>query len=122
MAIGDNGGEPWTVGIENPRGTDILHKLQLHDGMSVTVSGDYQRYFVHDGVIYHHIIDSDTLFPSTYYASCVVVAKDSGVADALSTALFNMPQDTAVQTALQNEVSAMFVYDDGQVEYVGDFG
>lgn len=53
-------------------------------------SGIYERFFTVNGKNYHHIIDPETLFPSERYLSVSIVCDDSGLADALSTALFNM--------------------------------
>ena len=61
---------------------------------SVVTSGDYERFFIHGGEKYHHIIDKDTLHPSTHFASVTVITRDSGLADALSTALFTLDYDT----------------------------
>lgn len=86
-------GKPWKLDIQNPD-TDSDRKaidtLDL-DGLSLVSSGDYERYYVVDGVRYHHIIDPDTLMPAAYFRSVSVVCRDSGWADALSTAIFNMP-------------------------------
>ena len=49
--------------------------------------------FTVDGKNYCHIINPDTLFPSDFTASVTVICEDSALADALSTALFNMPVD-----------------------------
>ncbi len=86
--IGAKGdGTDWTVGIEDPNGEDYLAYLELN-GQSVVTSGSYQRFYYVDGKPYHHIIHPDTLMPATGYLSVSVVCKDSGMADALSTALF----------------------------------
>ena len=84
-------GSPWVVGIQNPDGGDYLHTVYVTGG-SVVTSGDYQRTYPVDGEYYHHIIDPETLMPSRYWRSVTVVCDDSGIADALSTALFLMPQ------------------------------
>lgn len=106
-------GTPWTVGIENPLGDEYLAYLQL-SGESVVTSGSYQRYYYVDGKPYHHIIHPDTLMPAEGFTSVSVICADSGMGDALSTALFCMPQDegSALVESLTG-VEAMWVTDDG---------
>ena len=91
-AIGNKpDGTPWTVGLEHPdtETADYLAYLNLTDEALVT-SGSYQRYYIVDGKSYHHIIHPDTLMPADRYLSVSVVCPDSGMGDALSTALFCM--------------------------------
>ena len=59
----------------------------------VVTSGVYQRTYMVDGKLYHHIIDPETLYPGTYWRSVTIVCRDSGAADALSTALFIMSKE-----------------------------
>ncbi len=82
-------GTPWSVGIENPDEGEYLANLFLA-GESLVTSGSYQRYYWVDGKRYHHIIDPETLFPAEGYSSVSVIVTDSGLGDALSTALFCM--------------------------------
>jgi thiamine biosynthesis lipoprotein len=92
-AIGPHAdGTPWQVGIQNPdlsAGAGSIATVALENRSMVT-SGSYQRYYMVDGKRYHHIIDPQTLMPSEYVQSVTVLAVDSGVADALSTALFTV--------------------------------
>jgi thiamine biosynthesis lipoprotein len=81
---------PWTVGVNSPAGEDYLHRLSISNG-SVVTSGNYQRYFTVNEVKYHHIIDLETGMPGNLWQSVTVVCPDSGLADALSTALFLLP-------------------------------
>jgi thiamine biosynthesis lipoprotein len=89
-------GSKWTVGIENPNGNDYLAYLEL-DGQSVVTSGSYQRFYYVDGKPYHHIIDPDTLMPAQGYLSVSIVCDDSGLGDALSTALFCMTKEEGLK-------------------------
>ncbi len=86
-------GTEWKSAVRNPDLSDYenryVYSFFFSDGSAVT-SGDYERFFVVDGVRYHHIIDGDTLMPSAHFSSVTVITADSGVADALTTALFNM--------------------------------
>lgn len=83
-------GSGWGTGIKDPADTEkYAMKLTLADTSCVT-SGDYERYFTVGGKRYHHIIDKDTLMPATYFSSVSIITADSGLADALSTALFAM--------------------------------
>lgn len=84
---------PWVVGVTDPNDPNAhLHTLYLSEGSLVT-SGDYQRFYAVEGKHYHHIIDPDTLYPSEYWSSVTIVCEDSGLADALSTALFLMNRE-----------------------------
>lgn len=84
-------GTPWTVGLEHPDDdvADYLAYLSLTDQALVT-SGSYQRYYVVGGKRYHHIIHPDTLMPAEGLKAVSILCPDSGMADALSTALFCM--------------------------------
>ena len=106
-------GDPWVVGIQNPDGGDAyLHTIYVTGG-SVVTSGDYQRAYRVDGKRYHHIIDPDTRMPSEYWRSVTVVCADSGVADALSTALFLLPQSQGQALLDAYGAEAMWVDGDG---------
>lgn len=85
---------PWVVGIQMPdlksNMTHSLVEVSINQSQSFVTSGDYQRFYMYDGKIMHHIIDPKTLQPSQYAHSVTVITKNSGIADILSTALFNM--------------------------------
>ena len=117
-------GSAWKIGIQNPNLSsteEYIEKVNIADACVVT-SGDYQRYYIVDGVKYCHIIDGDTLMPADYFASVSIVAKDSGMADALSTSVFNMPfeEGLAFVNSLE-DVEAVWVLKDGTVEYSDNF-
>lgn len=114
----------WSVGIQNPdleSAETTIHILNLSDASLVT-SGVYERYYTVDGKQYHHIIDPETLMPAEYYASVSIVCEDSGLADSLSTAVFNMPYEKGLELIEELDgVEAMWVYHDGTQRYSSGF-
>ena len=123
IGMADN--DKWKVGIENPDTENeekpFIEYLRL-SGESVVTSGAYQRFYVVNGENYHHIIDSETLMPGTKYQSVSVITKDSGLGDALSTALFIMDfEDGKRLVEGMENVEAMWVMPDGQQQYSDGF-
>ena len=118
----DETGTPWVVGVQNPDGGEqYLHTLYLTKGSMVT-SGDYQRTYLVDGEFYHHIIDPDTLYPGKLWRAVTVVCPDSGLADALSTALFLLPLEAGQKLLDKCGSTAMWVDADGNLYYSTGFG
>ena len=105
LVIGDKpDGTAWRVGVQDPKHPDeadgLVCVLNLTDAFAVT-SGSYQRYFEQDGKRYHHIIDPATGCPADSGLTSVTVVADSArgngtMCDALSTALFVMGEDKAL--------------------------
>lgn len=120
-----NGNEvSWGVGIQNPdldSAETTLHVLKVSDSSLVT-SGVYERYYTVAGKQYHHIIDPETLMPAEYYVSVSIVCQDSGLADALSTSVFNMSYEKGLELIEELDgVEAMWVFHDGTQQYSSGF-
>ncbi|TLY25737.1 MAG: FAD:protein FMN transferase [Nitrospirae bacterium] len=83
-------GTAWPIGIQHPRKPGkILAMLDAIDE-AISTSGDYERYFMKDGVRYHHILDPETLQPARLCRSVTIIAPDATTADALATGVFVM--------------------------------
>ncbi|WP_330393738.1 FAD:protein FMN transferase [Anaerosporobacter mobilis] len=112
-----NNKQDWKVGIQNPDLEDEnnqLYILSFKDDSLVT-SGVYQRYYTVDGKQYHHIIDPVTLMPSDYFTAVTILCKNSGMADALSTAVFNMPYEKGKEFVESlPDTEALWVFKDGE--------
>jgi len=82
-------GRPWRLGIQDPRGpaNQSFAVLELSDG-TLSTSGDYERFFFHEGRRYHHILDPDRGEPATASRSATIVSNQAVLADALSTGVF----------------------------------
>jgi thiamine biosynthesis lipoprotein len=86
--LGSRDGRPWKVGIPDPfRPEQITRILHLRDA-AVATSGDYQRFFVVDGIRFHHIVDPRTGYPASASRSFTVVLPDGMSADGAATAGF----------------------------------
>lgn len=117
----------WGIGIQNPDmnvfgdGSNILDTIFMND-ISVVSSGDYQRYYVVDGVRIHHIIDPDTLMPASHYRSVNVIIEDSGLADFYSTEVFLLPYEESRELVESVEgLEAIWVFADGRIEMTEGF-
>lgn len=125
FALGDRlDGTNWRLGIQNPDLNSeeaYVRKVDVADTCVVT-SGNYQRYYTVDGVQYCHIIDPDTLMPADYFASVSIITEDSGLADALSTSVYNMPYEEGLAFINSLDgVEAMWIMEDGSIKYSDNF-
>ena len=116
----DDSGKAWVVGITDPDGGDYLHTLNITD-LAIVTSGDYQRYYVVDGKTYHHIIDPETLIPADRWRSVTIACRDSGLADALSTALFLLPREEGQELLEKCGAEAMWLDAQGNRYYSPGF-
>lgn len=91
-------GSPWRIGIQDPNETtgSYLGILQLVDQAAIT-SGGYERFFEEDGVRYWHIMDPHTGAPArSGLVSVTIVGNKGGLCDGLSTALFVLGREKAL--------------------------
>lgn len=114
----------WNVGIQNPdlESEDPYILITQLEDLSLVSSGDYERYYTVDGKEYHHIIDPNTLMPAEYFTAVSIITQDSGLADALSTTIYNMPleEGQALIESLEG-TEAMWVMKDGSLVYSSGF-
>ncbi len=96
--IGDRRGRPWTIGIRHPRrpSGEMAAVLPLVD-VSISTSGDYERYFDADGERFHHLIDPATGRSPNGVHSATVLADDGLTTEALSKAVFVLGVDKGMR-------------------------
>lgn len=109
-------GSPWRVAIRDPAGDGNIGVVEVAD-QAVVTSGGYERYFEEDGVRYWHIIDPATGWPARSGLTSVTVVGESGLlCDGLSTALFVMGREGALEHWRQHrDFEAVLVSEDGSV-------
>ncbi len=88
-------GHGWRVGVENPRPKGdkdrIIASLEAFDE-DVSTSGDYERYFIINGVMYHHLLDPRTGYPARGFESVTVIAPKGVWADGFCKIFIMGPQ------------------------------
>jgi len=84
---GTQGTRLWNIGIRHPRDEGIIASVEARDGESIFTSGDYERYYHHNGKRYHHILDPGTGYPTHGASSVTVIHDTAAIADAAATAL-----------------------------------
>lgn len=114
LTLGTNKkGENWKIGIRNPNigKTNSVMTLMLTN-KSVVTSGNYERYFKENGILYHHILDWKTGYPVKTNVNAVsIICEKSVYADALSTAAFvlgNAKTQHLLQSIPELKASAFF--------------
>lgn len=109
-------GSPWRVAVRDPAGDGSVGVVEVVD-QAVVTSGGYERYFEEDGVRYWHIIDPATGWPARSGLTSVTVVGESGLlCDGLSTALFVMGREGALEHWRQHrDFEAVLVSEDGSV-------
>ncbi len=117
--IGDKDGKPFQIGITDPINVEnIAGKIEISDKTVVT-SGDYRRYFMYNGIKYHHILDSETGFPAINDINGVSIVCDSAfVGDCLSTAAFVLGSESASEF-VKSENCGYIIITDNSVNSAG---
>jgi len=112
----------WTIGLQHPRKPQDLLAAFAVKNQAIATSGDYQRYFMKDGVRYHHIFDPQTGRPARLMISTTIITTEVMDADALATAVFVMGPDKGIEwvDSMAN-IEAMLVLEDGSIRYSKSF-
>ncbi len=81
------GERTWKIGIKHPGGAGVFATIPVRN-RAVATSGNYERFFVVDGMRYCHLLDPATGLPAQGRLSATVLADTCAEADAWATALF----------------------------------
>lgn len=115
-AAGHRDGQPWRIGIQDPRGPgDQAFARVVVSDSTVSTSGDYERAFVKDGIRYHHIIDPTTGEPARGCRSTTVLAPRAVIADALSKSVFLLGVDQGMALFERLRIDAVVVTANNEV-------
>jgi thiamine biosynthesis lipoprotein len=109
--IGRHGNRPWRIGIRNPRAQGIIASIDVQGDVSISTSGDYERFFEYKGIRYHHILDPRTGYPARGATSVTVFDDNGADADAASTAIFIAGPEDWYETAKAMGVKGVMMVD-----------
>lgn len=109
-------GKDWEVGIGNPKNPkEHIAWLKAAD-IAVTTSGNYEKYFLSNGIRHGHVIDPRTGYPSTGLKSVTIICPDAELADALDTAVFVLGEKDGLKLAEQlKDVECIIINDRDEV-------
>jgi len=116
--LGDRRGQPWMVGVQNPRDRTRVAVTMPLENEAISTSGDYERFFEEDGERYHHIIEPATGQPAGEVRSTTIIGPDAVLTDALSTSVFVMGVDQGLRLlATLPDYEGIVIDIDGQMFY-----
>jgi len=103
--------EPWSIGIQNPRSAEKVMAAISVINSAVATSGDYEKFFFHEGKRYHHILNPKTGFPAEGCQSVTILSKDGTTADGLATAVFILGPEKGYALCQRLEGVECFIVD-----------
>lgn len=111
-------GKPWRIAIEKPelvQGTTSQITVPLHN-LGMATSGNYRNYFEDEqGNRLSHIIDPKTLRPISHnLASITVFSPTTMTADGLSTGLYVLGAEKALEIAERENLAIFLIIKKGQ--------
>lgn len=112
-------GKPWVIAVRHPRmsRTLVMKPVPLP---AVATSGDYERFFMYNGIRYNHILDPKTGYSARECASVTAWASTALEADILSTTIFVLgPEEGLAFAENRPDTEALIFYErDGKLDAV----
>jgi thiamine biosynthesis lipoprotein len=100
------------VWVRHPRRAGEYFARFPYDSGAVATSGDYERYFLHNGVRFHHILDPQTGWPARGCVSVTVLGPDATLCDAWATAIFVLGPEKGLEIAKQiPDIETLIVFE-----------
>jgi FAD:protein FMN transferase len=107
-------GGPWQVAVQHPRNPDAYLAVVPLEAGAIDTAGDYQRYFMQDGIRYHHILDPRTGAPARGVASVTVLGAAGRDADAAATAALVLGMAEGYRYLVAQGFEAILVSSEGE--------
>lgn len=125
LCIGEKAdGSAFHIGIQHPFADQNKSiAVVAVKGCSVVSSGIYERYFIENDNIYHHILDPKTGYPRENDLMAVTIISEKSVdGDGLSTTCFGLGMEEGMKLINSMDgVTAVFITKDEQLHYADGF-
>ena len=116
--LGDKQGRPWMTGVRDPRNNEKSTIVIPLSDTAVSTSGDYERYFIQDGVRYHLILRPKTGKSVKGTRSVTIIGPDATTTDGLSTTVFVLGPERGLALVERLEgIDAIIIDDRGRIHY-----
>ncbi|MEO5689359.1 MAG: FAD:protein FMN transferase [Burkholderiaceae bacterium] len=116
--MGSRGDRPWTVAIRDPRREGAVVAVLPLEDVSISTSGDYERFFERDGVRCHHLLDPRTGRSPAGVRSVTIIADDGLTTEAFSKTVFVLGVEQGLRfVEAHSGVDAVIVDAQGALHY-----
>jgi thiamine biosynthesis lipoprotein len=108
----------WKIAIQDPVNENSFNAIIEKSNTAIVTSGDYERFFIEDGVKYSHLFNPKTGYPFSDCKSVTILSEDTTFADAAATAVFAMGSKTGFTFLAENNIEGYIIYvtENGKIE------
>lgn len=111
--------QPWTIGVANPKDDKtLMAKIDVLDG-GLASSGDYERFFVHEGKRYSHILNPKTGWPCSGLRAVSVAANLCTVAGSVATIAMLKEESDGIDWLKDSTLPHVFMNSEEEIGGVG---
>lgn len=108
------------IGLQHPKKTRKKHIMDLYmNNKSIVTSGVYERNFIKDNKIYHHILDPKTGYPIKTNMSSISIISDKSIDGEIWTSKLFGKSFEFINEKLKNfpTLNSIIIYDDDTIKF-----
>ena len=108
----------WKIAIQDPVNENSFNAIIEKTDTAIVTSGDYERFFIEDGIRYSHLFNPKTGYPFSDCKSVTILSENTSFADAAATAVFAMGSKTGFTFLSENNIMGYIIYssENGKIE------
>lgn len=106
----------WRIAIQDPENSSGFRGVIEKTDTAIVTSGDYERFFIEEGMRYSHLFNPKTGYPHSDLKSVTVLLYDTAFADAVATAVFAMGSERGYEFLIHNGIEGYIIYEDSEGE------